>query len=120
MVIAPQFDYTTWFSGGLAPASRPGEPVGYIGGDGNFFLAPQFELAGEFGDGLAPVATDTLTWGYIDGNGNLIIGGGYLAALPFSNGLGLVIDATELTEIHSYIDTTGDLVWGPEPWPIAP
>jgi hypothetical protein len=133
MVIEPQFDTATDFSGGLAVVGfydeearfdensinndtinlsvmlfgyKYGYTFGYIDRTGKVLVEPQFDSASDFSGGMACVSIDG-KYGYIDTKGKLVVPLRYdYDSGDFSEGFAVV----GLEEKHGFIDNTGKMI----------
>lgn len=107
-VIAPQYGWATYFSGGLALAAPPGsELLGIIDKGGSFVRPPEYEAGVEFHEGLAAVKVNG-GWGYVDTGGSWVVPPILSHAEEFRRGLARV--AWE-DGAYGYINKRGETVW---------
>jgi hypothetical protein len=114
-VIQPQWDFTDFFSGGIArvaTGNAKSPTWGYIDATGKAVTPVQYSDAGNFNEGLAAVRTKSDgKWGYIDTTGKVVIAEKFAQAAAFSEGVALVTEDT--AGKYGYIDKTGKYVIEP-------
>jgi hypothetical protein len=136
VVIRPEYDCVSSFSGGLAAVNLGGRmgrhgfeggKWGYIDTEGKLAIKPQFDWSGDFSEGLAGVRLGD-KWGYIDEHGKVAIAPQFCEVSPFTNSMAFAF--TSKTEsgdaTYVYIDTRGNPVSPPQKrvstqtgeWPI--
>jgi hypothetical protein len=114
IVIPLQFDYSGYFSEGLAPVEI-GKKWGFIDKTGKTVIPLQYTLlAHSFSEGLAAVRVRGQggfgKWGFIDKEGKMVIPPQYDGAHNFSEGLARVaVDGK-----YGFIDQTGKMVIQPQ------
>ncbi len=104
IVVAPQFNVISKFSGGLAAVNK-GEKWGIIDKTGRVVIPFDYEEAKVISEGLTAVKKDE-KWGIIDKTGRVVIPFEYEEAKAFSGG----ISAVKRDEKWGIIDKTGKVV----------
>ena len=112
VVIVPQYDDATDFTGGIATVSKyQGENVkyGYIDSTGTLIIEMLYDQAGHFSEGKACVKKDN-AYGYIDKNGRVVIPFQFEEASHFSNGFA----AVKKDGFVGFINAAGEVVIKPQ------
>lgn len=107
MVIAPQFERASSFSGGLAQISKKNElqqdVYGFIDKDGKMAIEPQFMNASSFVEGMCAVENESSQMGYINKKGDYVVEPHFQNANYFSDGHAVVVENGRM----GYINTSG-------------
>jgi hypothetical protein len=122
LIIGPQFETAFQMSEGRAVVIIDGS-WGFADRNGALVIEPRFDRAQSFSDGMAAVQFEG-EWGYIDHEGEYVIEPQFDRAYSFANGLAVVgvgeqfhleggFDHLVRFDGWNYIDTSGDVVWGP-------
>jgi TonB family protein len=111
-VIKPQFVFAGEFHDGLALASLPNQPAGFIDHSGHFVLKPSYRYLNyysHFSEGLMTLSIG-VRQAYINKSGKVVIKPLFEVAGNFSQGLAPV----KIGSKTGYIDTTGAFVIPPQ------
>jgi hypothetical protein len=109
VVIEPQFQVASAFSGGLACVCKEGL-FGYIDKRGEWVIPARFEHANDFSEELAGVSLGKEGWGFIDRTGKVRIPAkfGWVYG-GFRHGVAEVAFERQ----QAYINTKGEWIWPP-------
>lgn len=113
IVIEPTYEYTGFFTDGLAPVKEH-ESFGYIDKNNKMIISPKYSFASEFSYGYASVSTGdpgAYLWGFIDKKGYEIVKPQFVHAEDFTpEGYAFVILYKDQEYVNAMVNTEGEII----------